>query len=221
MRFRLGTGVRAALIFGAIILSGCGGTGGVGPSQDAQVGSGASGGSSTIQGRPASVVAVGQAYSFQPVVSGGTAGALTFSASNLPAWLRLDTRTGRLTGTPTAADIATYSGLMIVASDGSSTTNLGPFSITVTAAGSGTASLSWMPPNSNTDGSALTNLAGFVVLYGNEANDLTHSISITNPSISTYVVESLTPGTWYFAVQAVNAAGVRSDASATASKTVS
>jgi hypothetical protein len=39
--------------------------------------------------------------------------------------------------------------------------------------------------------------------------------------VNRYVVENLSSGTWYFAVVAVNAAGVSSPLSNTASKTVS
>jgi hypothetical protein len=217
MKFRLINAARVVFIGCVLALSACGGTGGVSTTaSSAQVGSGNSG--SRLQGRPATAVSVGQRYSFQPVSVSGTGGTLTFSASNLPGWLSIDSRTGRLSGTPTAGDIATYTGLVIVASDGSATA---PFSITVLAAGSGTASLSWTAPSSNSDGSTLTDLAGFVVLYGNSPADLSRSISITNPSISTYVVESLTPGTWFFAVQAVNAMGARSESSETASKVIS
>jgi Putative Ig domain len=215
MKFCFPKGARVALLGCVVALTACGGSGeGSSQAATAQAGSGSG---SRIQGQPATAVAVSQRYSFQPITPNGSGGTLTYTASNLPGWLTIDSQTGRLTGTPTAADIATYSGLTISASDGSTT---GPFSITVLAAGSGTASLSWMPPSSNIDGSALTDLSGFVVLYGNSPTELSQSISITNPSISTYVVESLIPGTWYFAVQAVNAMGVRSESSAIASKVV-
>lgn len=82
---------------------------------------------------------------------------------------------------------------------------------------SGQASLSWDAPQSNTDGSTLSDLSGFVILYGTGPVDLSQSIEISNPSVDRYVIENLNPGTWYFAVQAVNAAGVRSSMSEVAS----
>ena len=42
----------------------------------------------------------------------------------------------------------------------------------------------------------------------------------TTPGSRTYTVENLSQGTWYFAVVAVNAAGVESDISNVASKTI-
>ena len=208
------------LIFLAFLV-GCGGTGGVVEQSSAQAGSG-SNSSLSLSGQPRTAVVVGQAYSFQPVAtSPSSAAGLTFSARNLPAWLRLDPATGRLSGTPSSSDIATYSGLTIAASDGVSSATLGPFSIAVVATGAGTASISWAPPTFNTDGTALTDLAGYVVIYGESEQSLGQSITIDNPSISTYVVENLPSGTWYFAVQAVNGSGVRSSNSAVVSKTIS
>ena len=68
---------------------------------------------------------------------------------------------------------------------------------------------------------ALTDLAGFQVLYGRSADNLDQSVSLNNPSINRYVVENLSSGTWYFAVVSVNSAGATSPLSNTASKTVS
>jgi len=202
----------------SLVLIGCGGTGGV-VSQSATPGtSGAS--SLSLSGQPRTAVVVGQSYSFQPSASAAS-GNLTFSARNVPAWLSLNTTTGRLSGTPTTSDIATYSGVTITASDGVNSATLGPFSISVVASGAGTASVSWSPPTMNTDGSVLTDLSGYVLLYGESQDAMDRSITIDNPSISTYVVDSLPTGTWYFAVQAVNANGVRSSNSTVVSKTIS
>jgi hypothetical protein len=208
----------AMLFAGALV--GCGGGGDVGaPTQNAQVGDG--GGGTKIQGTPRSTVAVGQTYSFQPDTSAAGGAGLTFTARNLPEWLILNPNTGRLTGTPTEADIGTYSGIVLEASDGRAASSLGPFTITVAAQGSGSASLSWLPPTENSDGSPLTDLAGYVVLYGQSPTELTETIAIDNPSVTTYLVEQLTSGTWYFAVQASNSSGVVSGLSGVASKTIS
>ncbi len=203
------------------LLSACGGTGGVSPQSSSAVAGDNGAGRAAIQGVPRASVAVGQSYSFQPVVSNLSSGSVTFSATNLPSWLSLNASTGRVTGTPSEADIGTYSGLILRASDGSSQTTLGPFTITVSAQGSGTASLSWMPPTTNSDGSALTDLVGFVVMYGESPAELTNTIEIDNPSVTTYVVESLIAGTWYFTAQAQNSRGARSEPSGVASKTIS
>jgi hypothetical protein len=203
------------------MLAGCGGGGDdSATSAQASAGSGSSTGAPTIQGQPGTTVLVGQTYSFQPAATDPNGDALSFSATNLPSWLTLNTTTGRITGTPTAADVATVAGITIAVSDGRTTTALGPFTITVTESGSGTALLSWVPPAANTDGTPLVDLAGYQILYGSSANELTRTISITNPSLSSYMVENLTTGTWYFAVVAVNAIGGMSSPSGVASKTI-
>jgi hypothetical protein len=73
-----------------------------------------------------------------------------------------------------------------------------------------TARLSWTPPTQNTDGTTLTNLAGYRAVYGRAPQELTQTAEIANPDVSTYVLEGLTPGTWYFAVKAYTTQGVES-----------
>jgi len=66
------------------------------------------------------------------------------------------------------------------------------------------ATLSWSAPLLNSDGSVLRDLAGFKIYYGQNANVMANAISITNASVSTFIVENLTPGTWYFGITAGN-----------------
>ena len=84
----------------------------------------------------------------------------------------------------------------------------------------GSATLRWSPPTQNTDGSALTNLAGFRIVYGTSATALTQTIEVNNAALSSYVVDGLAAGTWYFAVTAVNSDGAQSINSNVASKTI-
>jgi hypothetical protein len=72
--------------------------------------------------------------------------------------------------------------------------------------------LNWTAPTQNDDGTA-TALAGFTVVYGPDTAMLHESIRIDNPSVSSYVLDSLPKGTYYVAVKAVAADGVESDAS--------
>lgn len=166
-------------------------------------------------------VLAGQKYSFQPVASDPNGDALSFSASNLPSWGSLDAATGRLSGVPGLDQVGTYPNISISVTDGSTTVSLHAFSITVTATGSGSATVSWAPPTENEDGSALTDLASYLIVYGRSVDDLSLTLPIPNPSVSSYVVENLTSGAWYFAVVAVNAKGVSSNLSAIGSKTIS
>lgn len=75
------------------------------------------------------------------------------------------------------------------------------------------ASLSWTPPDARTDGTPLTNLAGFKIYYGRMSGVYDHEIDVDNPSISTYLVEGLNSGDWYFAVAAYDAEGLESEPS--------
>jgi hypothetical protein len=84
--------------------------------------------------------------------------------------------------------------------------------------GTGTAALTWTPPTLNTDGSALTNLAGYRIDYGTAPTELTRSISVPSASTLRYVVEGLSAGTWYFAVTVRNSTGAESTRSNTASR---
>jgi prophage DNA circulation protein len=87
--------------------------------------------------------------------------------------------------------------------------------------GSGSATLKLTAPTKNTDGSALTDLAGYKTLYGTSSTSLTKSQSTNNPSATSIIVPSLTTGTWYFAVRAVNSQGVESPNSNLAQKSIS
>jgi putative Ig domain-containing protein len=206
----------------ALALVGCGGGGeSTTPNTPGATPGTGSNAAPTIQGAPSSSVLAGQAYSFQPAANDANGDTLTFSAANLPAWLSINASTGRVSGTPTAADVATYAGITVTVSDGKANASLPPFTLTVSAAASGAATLTWMPPTTNSDGTALTDLAGYEVRYGRAEGDLTQSVNLDNSSLNSYVVENLTAGTWYFAVLAVNSAGATSPLSNVASKTIS
>ena len=64
------------------------------------------------------------------------------------------------------------------------------------------ATLEWTMPTTQTNGAALADLAGFRIHYGKSASTLDKTIEIKNPSVSSYVVDGLAPGTYYFAVTA-------------------
>lgn len=172
-----------------------------------------------ISGNPPTEVAVGEAYVFQPTVS-DSAEASTFSISNLPSWAQFDADTGRLSGTPSAADVGVYQGISIRVADMTGQSILASFSINVVQVGAGAATVSWVAPVKNTDGSVLQNLEGFLVHFGRSAEDLNRKVKINNASVSTYVIENLTAGTWYFAVSAFNSGNVESSLSSVRSKVI-
>ena len=72
----------------------------------------------------------------------------------------------------------------------------------------------------NTNGTALTDLAGYRIYYGSSPQDLSHTVQIKSVGQQTYVIEGLEPGTWYFAVEAVAANGGQSRLSEVAVKTI-
>ena len=80
--------------------------------------------------------------------------------------------------------------------------------------------LSWSAPTENTNGSALTNLAGYIIYYGTSASAMTQTIDINTVGLLTYVVGDLSAGSWYFQIVAVNAAGVESSPSATVNASI-
>lgn len=172
-----------------------------------------------ISGSPASSVTVGSVYSFRPTASDSNGDALTFSISNKPAWASFSTSTGQLSGTPTSSHAGTYSNIVISVSDGQVKTSLPAFSIDVTQTMMGSATLSWTPPTENTDGTALTNLAGYRILYGSSASSLSNTVSLANAGVTTYVID-LAPGTYYFAVKAYTSTGAESATSNVVAKVV-
>ena len=86
--------------------------------------------------------------------------------------------------------------------------------------GIGTATLSWEPPRRNRDGTAIVNLAGYFIYYGRSPSNLNVTIKIPDPYVTTYTVDKLGPGTYYFCIVAFTATGIRSSASLTVSKTI-
>lgn len=173
-----------------------------------------------ISGVPSTQVMAGDSYEFQPSVNDASGDAMSFSILNLPPWARFDSATGRLSGTPGAADVGTYSGITITVANAESRTTLPAFSVEVVQMGSGAATLSWVPPMHNTDGSTLRNLSGFFVHVGHSATRLDRQIRISNPTVNRYVVEGLSAGTWYFAVTAFNSNNVQSAMSQVLSKVI-
>jgi hypothetical protein len=186
----------------------------------AQSGTTTTNGAPTISGTPATSVTVGNTYRFQPTAKDPNGDTLGFSISNRPTWATFNTSTGVLSGTPTLANVGTYSNITIRVSDGKSTASLPPFAITVSQSSSGTVSLSWTPPTRNTNGTSLTNLAGYRIYYGTSSSALTNQIQIANASTSRYVIQNLSKGTYYFGVRAYNTAGTESALSNIASKTI-
>lgn len=178
------------------------------------------GGPLVIAGTPPTSSTDGVAYNFAPTTSGGSGG-VTFSISNPPPWLNFNTGTGVLSGTPGIGDVGTAGGIVISVTDGQSTTaSLAAFSITVLATSTGTATLSWTAPTLNADNTPLLDLSGYKVYYGTSDGNYPNFVNITNPGVTTGVVENLAPGTWSFVVTAYDDFGNESGFSNIARKTI-
>lgn len=173
----------------------------------------------TVDGSPAPEADVGYLYDFSPTASDPDGDPLSFSIRNKPAWAAFETPTGRLRGTPTDADVGSYSGIEITASDGAASASLAPFSVVVNdpAAENLSVTLSWTPPIERADGTALTDLAGYRIYYGADSAQLDQVIGVDDAGLSTYVISGLPAGTWYFAMTALDAGGLESGPSAIAS----
>jgi len=117
-------------------------------------------------------------------------------------------------------DIGLYSDILITVSDGQANTVLPVFAVEVIAYANGAATLNWVAPTENTDGSPLLDLAGYEIHWGSQSGDYSSSVEISNPGITTYMVENLTAGTHYFAVRAINTQGMASTLSNEAVKTI-
>ena len=87
----------------------------------------------TISGTPATSVAAGTNYSFQPSASDSNGASLTYSITGTPSWATFSSSTGLLSGMPSASAEGTYPGIIISVSDGSASASLPAFAIAVTA----------------------------------------------------------------------------------------
>ena len=84
----------------------------------------------------------------------------------------------------------------------------------------GAAELIWTAPTRNEDGSALTDLGGYKVRYGQSAGALTQVLDVAAPAATTTRIEGLVAGTWYFTVASYTNTGVESVQAGPVSKAV-
>jgi hypothetical protein len=171
-------------------------------------------------------------YGFQAWATDPNHRPLVYSIKNKPAWATFNTQYGHLYGIPPVGAVGTYSNIVVSVSDGIAQASLPAFSIQVTSngasgggtppvsGGSGAATLSWHPPTQNTNGSVITGLAGYRIKYGTSANSLTQTVQVTNPGLTSYMIQSLAPGTYYFGIAAYTSSGAQSALSSVVSKTI-
>ena len=149
--------------------------------------------------------AVGSGYSAPLGATGGVAPySWSVSAGSLPAGLSLNGGSGVISGTPTSATPASF---IVRVTDSQGVAATASRSLTLTVFGS--ASISWVAPTLNEDGSALVP-GGYFIFYGTNAASLSNSQQVANPSAIGGIVNGLTTGTWYFQVTAYDGGGNQS-----------
>jgi hypothetical protein len=88
--------------------------------------------------------------------------------------------------------------------------------------GTSNVTLSWVGPTENTNGSALTDLAGYKIYYGTSPKQLNEMVAVANPGLQTYVIDGLAVGaTYYFSITATATDGTESVASVVVSTLIS
>jgi hypothetical protein len=112
-------------------------------------------------------------------------------------------------------------GLMSLAGCHFDTDNGGSASTASAASGTGGATLHWEMPTENTNGTPLTDLQGYTIVYGKSPESMNQWVQISDIGTTSYVLSGLSPGTWYFAVLSYTASGVNSALSNVVSKTIS
>lgn len=76
-----------------------------------------------------------------------------------------------------------------------------------------TMTLAWDPPAYGVSGRPLTDLAGYRIRYGMAPDALTQMIYVSDPGITRYTIDDLTPGVWYIQIASVGRSGVESEGS--------
>ena len=174
----------------------------------------------TISGSPPGEIMATETYAFRPSASDPDGDTLLFGVTNKPAWASFSSTTGRLSGTPGDADVGLYESISISVTDGTASASTSKFSVAVVQTTTGTATLSWLAPEMNSDGSPLTNLSGYRIYYGNASGQYDRQLEISDAATMTAVIENLTAGAWYFAATALNSEGLESDLSNEVQETV-
>ncbi len=209
--------IGCACVVLSLLIAGCGSSG---SSESAAVVNGSGGGSLVISGAPQSAVTADIAYSFIPAADDPEGDSLVFSIVNRPSWASFDTGTGALAGVPGQNDVGVYADIVISVSDGSDSAALSGFDIEVLGTATGAATLSWVAPTQNADNTTLTDHAGYRVRYGTSVGSYPNVKTITNIGVTNYMVENLSPATWFFVVTAFDSSGNESMFSNVVSKAI-
>jgi hypothetical protein len=91
---------------------------------------------------------------------------------------------------------------------------------TISSSSAGSVTLMWVPPTGNTNGTPLTDLAGYHIHYGTSPDNLTQVIELAGTGNTEFELGGLAPGTYYFSVTAYTTMGTESAASDVGYKTI-
>lgn len=89
-----------------------------------------------------------------------------------------------------------------------------------TPATPGTASIGWVAPKTQANGSAVGTLTGYRVYYGTASGKYTASVLVSGATASAATVSNLAAGKWYFTVSAIDSSGNESNLGYEMSKTL-
>ncbi len=76
---------------------------------------------------------------------------------------------------------------------------------------SGSVTLMWDAPTTNADGTPLTDLNGYKIYYGTSSGSYGTPINVSDVNATNYTVDSLSSGTWCFAITAYDTSLNESD----------
>ncbi len=190
--------------------------------------SGSISGSATLTVTPATLVSLAVTPANPSISQGATkqfTATGTYSDGTTQNLTTAVTWSSSATAVATISNAAGSNGLATAVAAGSTTITAtsgsvsGTTGLTVTAITTGSATLSWNAPTTNTDGTPLTDLAGYKIYYGTSSGNYTAVINVGN--ITSYAVGNLAPGaTYYFAVTAYDSANNESSFSNEVSKSI-
>jgi len=170
-----------------------------------------------LAGTPYLYALAGDTYDFAPIVVNPPLTPMNFTAVNLPPWASIDPATGELSGAPSPAQVGHYDNIAIVGTFADpagtqSTATIGPFSVTVvpTSDGNRSITINWQPPTLNTNGTPLTDLAGYKIYMQLAGLGAPHTVIVSDPTASSFTVQGLLPGMYNIAMTAFNAANQES-----------
>lgn len=131
-----------------------------------------------LSGTPDGLVDEDGSYSFTPAGSDvDSDDSLTYTAENLPSWANIDPETGEITGTPANDDVGVFRDIIVSVSDGTTTTSLPAFSLTV--ANTNDAPVAVADSYTTTEGGILQTTAETGVLANDSDEDASDTLTAT------------------------------------------